>query len=326
MFSANSEVLLKIETLEQNFASLSEQNETLLVHVEKVEAANKSLSEEISALRDKDDEITASFTDLRLRQEEFESKQEQELSLVKVIQTELNSSLVNVSKEAAEDRQLVDERLTNISLETEKLEEKVKSGLDALSEDIEKFHSAKTDLEKRLEGDEERIEALEKSGPAMTASLVGQLEERMSELQGNTNNTLRTLEERMNTANVEINEVKEEQRSDKAEAGKMASIQEGISSQLTELDRNVKESWKSLEDGLAGRHQEVQELAVRLEGHGGRLNQLESDCQGFASQVRVDRCSSWNQLGNDKLVVLRWRQHRGRQRQQDMAMLNLRPG
>ena len=34
MFSANSEVLLKIETLEQNFASLSEQNETLLVDLE----------------------------------------------------------------------------------------------------------------------------------------------------------------------------------------------------------------------------------------------------------------------------------------------------
>ena len=106
MFSANSEVLLKIETLEQNFASLAEQNETLLVHVEKVEAANKSLSEEISALRDKDNEITASFADLRLRQEEIESKQDEVLNLVQVTQAELNSSLANVSKEAAEDRQL----------------------------------------------------------------------------------------------------------------------------------------------------------------------------------------------------------------------------
>ena len=298
MFSANSEVLLKIETLEQNFASLSKQNETLLVHVEKVEAANRSLSEEItalrdnsreeiSALRDKDNEITASFTDLRLRQEEFKSKHEQELNLVKVTQTELNSSLANVSREAAEDRQLVDERLTNISLQTEKLEEKVKSGHDTLTGDIEKLNSARTDLEKRLEADEERIEVLENAGPAMTASLVGQLEERMTELQGNTNNTLKTLEERMNTANVEINEVKEEQRSDKAEAGKMASIQDGIASQLTELERNTKESWKSLEDGLAGRHQELQELALKVEGHGGRLNQLETDCQGLASQVTL---------------------------------------
>ena len=287
MFSANSEVLLKIETLEQNFASLAEQNENLLVHVEKVEAANKSLSEEISALRDKDDEITASFSDLRLRQEQFESKHEEELSLVKVTQTELNSSLANVSKEAAEDRQLVDERLASISLESEKLEEKVKSGLDALSGDVEKFHSAKTDLEKRLEADEERIEALENAGPAMTKSLVGQLEERMTELQGNTNNTLKTLEERMNTADVEINDVKEEQRSDKAEAGKMTLIQESIAEQLTELDRKTKESWKTLEDGVAGRHQELQELAVKVEVHEGRLNQLETDCQGLTSQVRA---------------------------------------
>merc|ERR1719239_1887393 len=130
-------------------------------------------------------------------------------------------------------------------------------------------HSAKTDLEKRLEADEKRIEALENAGPATTKSLVGQLEERMTELQGNTNNTLKTLEERMNTADVEINDVKEEQRSDKAEAGKMTLIQESIAEQLTELELKTKESWKTLEDGVAGRHQELQELAVKVEGHGG---------------------------------------------------------
>ena len=152
---------------------------------------------------------------------------------------------------------------------------------------MRQFHSAKTDLEKRLEADEERIEALENAGPAMTKSLVGQLEERMTELQGNTNNTLKTLEERMNTADVEINDVKEEQRSDKAEAGKMNLIRESIAEQLTELDRKTKESWKTLEDGVAGRHQELQELAVKVEVHEGRLNQLETDCQGLTSQVRA---------------------------------------
>ena len=286
MFSANSEVLLKIETLEQNFANLSEQNQSLLVHVEQVEAANKNLLEEISALRDKDNEITASFADLRLRQEEIESKQDKELSLVKVTQAELNSSLANVSKEASEDRQLVDQRLADLSKEVETLEEKVKSGHEALSEDIEKFNTVKTDLENRLESDEDRIEALENAGPALTKNLVGQLEERMTELQGNTNNTLKTLEERINIANVEINGVKEEQRSDKAEVEKMVSIQDGITSQLSELDRNAKVSWKSMEDGLAGRQQELREMAVKLEGHGGRLSLLETDYHGLTSQVR----------------------------------------
>ena len=312
MFSTNSEVLLKIETLEQNFASLAEQNQTLLVHVEKVEEANKTLSGEIRALRDKDlNEITASFA-------EFQSKQEQEVGLVKVTQVELNSSLANVSKEAAEDRQLVDERLSNLSQETEKMEEKVKSGLKVLSEDVEKFNLVKDDLEKRLEIDEDRIEALENSGPAMTKNLVGQLEERMTELQGNTNNTLKTLEERMNIADVEINDVKEEQRLDKAEVGKMTLIQEGIASQLAELDRNTKESWRSVEDGLAGRNQELQELAVKLEGHGGRLNQLETDCQGLASQVRNRSLAHLAKLSN----FLRWRRRKGAPKQQDKAMLS----
>ena len=287
MFSTNSEVLLKIETLEQNFASLAEQNQTLLVHVEKVEEANKTLSEEIRALRDKDlNEITASFAEFQSKHEQEVDLVKEEVGLVKVTQVELNSSLANVSKEAAEDRQLVDERFSNLSQETEKMEEKVKSGLKVLSEDVEKFNLVKDDLEKRLEIDEDRIEALENSGPAMTKNLVGQLEERMTELQGNTNNTLKTLEERMNIADVEINDVKEEQRLDKAEVGKMTLIQEGIASQLAELDRNTKESWRSVEDGLAGRNQELQELAVKLEGHGGRLNQVETDCQGLASQVR----------------------------------------
>ena len=286
MFSANSEVLLKIETLEQKFSNLAEQNQSLLVHVEQVEAANKNLLEEISALRDKDNEITASFADLRLRQEEIESKQDEELRLVKVTQAELNSSLANVSKEAAEDRQLVDQRLADLSKEVETLEEKVKLGHEALSEDLEKFNTVKTDLEDRLESDEVRIEALENAGPALTKNLVGQLEERMTELQGNTNNTLKTLEERLNIAHVEINGVKEEQRSDKAEVEKMVSIQDGITSQLSELDRSAKESWKSMEDGLAGRQQELREMAVKLEGHGGRLSLLETDYQGLASQVR----------------------------------------
>ena len=280
MFSTNSEVLLKIETLEQNFASLAEQNQTL-------EEANKTLSEEIRALRDKDlNEITASFAEFQSKHEQEVDLVKEEVGLVKVTQVELNSSLANVSKEAAEDRQLVDERFSNLSQETEKMEEKVKSGLKVLSEDVEKFNLVKDDLEKRLEIDEDRIEALENSGPAMTKNLVGQLEERMTELQGNTNNTLKTLEERMNIADVEINDVKEEQRLDKAEVGKMTLIQEGIASQLAELDRNTKESWRSVEDGLAGRNQELQELAVKLEGHGGRLNQVETDCQGLASQVR----------------------------------------
>ena len=286
MFSANSEVLLKIETLEQKFSNLAEQNQSLLVHVEQVEAANKNLLEEISALRDKDNEITASFEDLRLRQEEIESKQDEELRLVKVTQAELNSSLANVSKEAAEDRQLVDQRLADLSKEVETLEEKVKSGHEALSEDIEKFNTVKTYLENRLESDEVRIEALENAGPALTKNLVGQLEEKMTELQGNTNNTLKTLEERLNIANVEINGMKEEQRSDKAEVEKMVSIQDGITSQLSELDRNAKESWKSMEDGLAGRQQELRDMAVKLEGHGGRLSLLETDYHGFASQVK----------------------------------------
>ena len=286
MFSANSEVLLKIETLEQNFSNLAQQNQSLLVHVEQVEAANKNLLEEISALRDKDNEITASFEDLRLRQEEIESKQDEELRLVKVTQAELNSSLANVSKEAAEDRQLVDQRLADLSKEVETLEERVKSGHEALSEDIEKFNTVKTDLENRLESDEVRIEALENAGPALTKNLVGQLEERMTELQGNTNNTLKTLEERLNIANVEINGVKEEQRSDKAEVEKMVSIQDGVTSQLSELDRSAKESWKSMEDGLAGRQQELRDMAVKLEGHGGRLSLLETDYQGLTSQVR----------------------------------------
>ena len=287
MFSANSEVLLKIETLEQNFSNLAEQNQSLLVHVEQVEAANKNLLEEISALRDKDNEITASFEDLRLRQEEIESKQVEELRLVKVTQAELNSSLANVSKEAAEDRQLVDQRLADLSKEVETLEEKVKLGHEALSEDLEKFNTVKTDLEDRLESDEVRIEALENAGPALTKNLVGQLEERMTELQGNTNNTLKTLEERLNIANLEINGMKEEQRSDKAEVEKMVSIQDGITSQLSELDRSAKESWKSMEDGLAGRQQELRDMAVKLEGHGGRLSLLETDYQGLTSQVRV---------------------------------------
>ena len=299
MFSTNSEVLLKIETLEQNFASLAEQNQTLLVHVEKVEEANKTLSEEIRALRDKDlNEITASFAEFQSKHEQEVDLVKQEVGLVKVTQVELNSSLANVSKEAAEDRQLVDERLSNLSQETEKMEEKVKSGLKVLSEDVEKFNLVKDDLEKRLEIDEDRIEALENSGPAMTKNLVGQLEERMTELQGNTNNTLKTLEERMNIADVEINDVKEEQRMDKAEVGKMTLIQEGIASQLAELDRNTKESWRSVEDGLAGRNQELQELAVKLEGHGGRLNQVETDCQGLASQVRKRSLAHLAKLSN----------------------------
>ena len=168
----------------------------------------------------------------------------------------------------------------------ETLEEKVKSGHKALSEDIEKFNTVKTDLENRLEADEVRIEALENAGPALTKNLVGQLEERMTELQGNTNNTLKTLEERLNIAHVEINGVKEEQRSDKAEVEKMVSIQDGITSQLSELDRSAKESWKSMEDGLAGRQQELRDMAVKLEGHGGRLSLLETDYQGLTSQVR----------------------------------------
>ena len=89
----------------------------------------------------------------------------------------------------------------------------------------------------------------------------------MTELQGNTNNTLKTLEERMNTTDVEINDVKEEQRSDKAEAGKMTLIQESIAEQLAELETRTNDSWKSLEDGVAGRHQELQDLAVKVEGH-----------------------------------------------------------
>ena len=299
MFSTNSEVLLKIETLEQNFASLAEQNQTLLVHVEKVEEANKTLSEEIRALRDKDlNEITASFAEFQSKHDQEVDLVKEEVGLVKVTQVELNSSLANVSKEAAEDRQLVDERLSNLSQETEKMEEKVKSGLKVLSEDVEKFNLVKDDLEKRLEIDEDRIEALENSGPAMTKNLVGQLEERMTELQGNTNNTLKTLEERMNIADVEINDVKEEQRLDKAEVGKMTLIQEGIASQLAELDRNTKESWRSVEDGLAGRNEELQELAVKLEGHGGRLNQLEADCQGLASQVRKRSLAHLAKLSN----------------------------
>ena len=299
MFSTNSEVLLKIETLEQNFASLAEQNQTLLVHVEKVEEANKTLSEEIRALRDKDlNEITASFAEFQSKHEQEVDLVKEEVGLVKVTQVELNSSLANVSKEAAEDRQLVDERLSNLSQETEKMEEKVKSGLKVLSEDVEKFNLVKDDLEKRLEIDEDRIEALENSGPAMTKNLVGQLEERMTELQGNTNNTLKTLEERMNIADVEINDVKEEQRLDKAEVGKMTLIQEGIASQLAELDRNTKESWRSVEDGLAGRNQELQELAVKLEGHGGRLNQVETECQGLASQVRKRSLAHLAKLSN----------------------------
>ena len=299
MFSTNSEVLLKIETLEQNFASLAEQNQTLLVHVEKVEEANKTLSEEIRALRDKDlNEITASFAEFQSKQEQEVDLVKEEVGLVKVTQVELNSSLANVSKEAAEDRQLVDERLSNLSQETEKMEEKVKSGLKVLSEDVEKFNLVKDDLEKRLEIDEDRIEALENSGPAMTKNLVGQMEERMTELQGNTNNTLKTLEERMNIADVEINDVKEEQRLDKAEVGKMTLIQEGIASQLAELDRNTKESWRSVEDGLAGRNEELQELAVKLEGHGGRLNQVETDCQGLASQVRKRSLAHLAKLSN----------------------------
>ena len=299
MFSTNSEVLLKIETLEQNFASLAEQNQTLLVHVEKVEEANKTLSEEIRALRDKDlNEITASFAEFQSKQEQEVDLVKEEVGLVKVTQVVLNSSLANVSKEAAEDRQLVDERLSNLSQETEKMEEKVKSGLKVLSEDVEKFNLVKDDLEKRLEIDEDRIVALENSGPAMTKNLVGQLEERMTELQGNTNNTLKTLEERMNIADVEINDVKEEQRLDKAEVGKMTLIQEGIASQLAELDRNTKESWRSVEDGLAGRNEELQELAVKLEGHGGRLNQVETECQGLASQVRKRSLAHLAKLSN----------------------------
>ena len=306
MFSANSEVLLKIETLEQKFSNLAEQNQSLLVHVEQVEAANKNLLEEISALRDKDNEITASFEDLRLRQEEIESKQDEELRLVKVTQAELNSSLANVSKEAAEDRQLVDQRLADLSKEVETLEERVKSGQEALSEDIEKFNTVKTDLENRLESDEDRIEALENAGPALTKNLVGQLEERMTELQGNTNNTLKTLEERLNIANLEINGVKEEQRSDKAEVEKMVSIQDGITSQLSELDRSAKESWKSMEDGLAGRQQELRDMAVKLEGHGGRLSLLETDYHGLASQVRGISKSCqifWTIFQNDSFIL-----------------------
>merc|ERR1719394_2218079 len=153
--------------------------------------------------------------------------------------------------------------------------------------DIEKFNTVKTDLENRLESDEDRIEALENAGPALTKNLVGQLEERMTELQGNTNNTLKTLEERLNIANVEINGVKEEQRSNKAEVEKMVSIQDGITSQLSELDRSAKESWKAMEDGLAGRQQELREMAVKLEGHAGRLSLLETDYQGLTSQVET---------------------------------------
>ena len=306
MFSANSEVLLKIETLEQKFSNLAVQNQSLLVHVEQVEAANKNLLEEISALRDKDNEITASFEDLRLRQEEIESKQDKELSLVKVTQAELNSSLANVSKEASEDRQLVDQRLADLSKEVETLEERVKSGHEALSGDIEKFNTVKTDLENRLESDEVRIGALENAGPALTKNLVGQLEERMTELQGNTNNTLKTLEERLNIANVEINGVKEEQRSDKAEVEKMVSIQDGITSQLSELDRSAKESWKAMEDGLAGRQQELRDMAVKLEGHGGRLSLLETDYQGLASQVRgiSKSCQIFRTIFQDDSFIL----------------------
>ena len=86
----------------------------------------------------------------------------------------------------------------------------------------------------------------------------------MTELQGNTNNTLKTLEERMNTTDVVINDVKQEQKSDN---GKMTLIQESIAEQLAELETKTKDSWKSLEDGVAGRHQELQDLAVKVEGH-----------------------------------------------------------
>ena len=67
----------------------------------------------------------------------------------------------------------------------------------------------------------------------------------------------------------------------------MCLIQESIAEQLTELELKTKESWKTLEDGVAGRHQELQELAVKVEVHEGRLNQLETDCQGLTSQVRA---------------------------------------
>merc|ERR1719153_1394688 len=162
----------------------------------------------------------------------------------------------------------------------------------------------KTDLENRLESDEDRIKALENAGPALTRNLVGQLEERMTELQGNTNNTLKTLEERINIANLEINGVKEEQRSDKTEVEKMVSIQDGITSQLSELDRSAKESWKSMEDGLAGRQQELREMAVKLEGHGGRLSLLEKDYQGLTSQVQTaQRTAEAAGKGNVELAI-----------------------
>ena len=235
IFSGNSDILLKIETLEQNFVSLNKKNQALLTYVEKVEEANKSLVEEITMLRDKDDEIMANLANMNVRHEEFESKHAEDIGLLKDMHTEL------------------------------------KQNLEVTSNHIER--------------DEKRITELENAGPEITKNLVGELEGRLKELQGNTNNTFNTLEEKINLNIIEIGEAKEEQRQSQDEISKITATQEAVSIQLLEMENKSQESWKGVEEALASNEKDMLQLHSLVEVQAGRLGQVEVEAGVLGGRV-----------------------------------------
>ena len=279
MFSSNTEFLQKFEALELNFINLNEKNQTLMEHVENVEKANKSLLEEITALKDKDNEIT-------LRQQDYEDKHQEDVSIIKVTLAETNSHFEKTSKELEADCQRVEETLTNLlNQQKEDLDKKVNAKVELLSEDLEKINAQQTDTIKRIETDEDRIEVLENAGPEITKNLVGELDGKMKELQGNTNNTLKTIEEKINTNTMDIEQNKEEQKMAKEETNKIAAIQTSVTSQLEELDQKSEEAWRSVEEVLAGRQKDMVQLQATVDGHAIRMGQVEEEARGIRTQV-----------------------------------------
>ena len=290
MFSKNTDILQKIENLEQNFINLNEKNQNLLIYVEKVEKVNTDLLAKISALEDKvDTEIIANIASINLRHEEFESKHEADVSLVKVAQADSKQILEETARELEKDSKRVENKLTNLYNEQkEDLEEKTNTKLAALTGDIEeKINSDKADIIKRIEKAEDRIEVLENAGPEITKHLVEELDGRMKELQGNTNNSLKTIEEKVNINITEIEQGKNEQRRGTEEVEKLVATQESISNQLEAFNVRTEESWRSVETVLAERQQNMVQLQALLDVQGVRLGQVEADAGSVVGQLEA---------------------------------------
>ena len=290
MFSKNTDILQKIENLEQNFINLNEKNQNLLIYVEKVEKVNTDLLAKISALEDKvDTEIIANIASINLRHEEFESKHEADVSLVKVAQADSKQILEETARELEKDSKMVENKLTNLYKEQkEDLEEKTNTKLAALTGDIEeKINADKADIIKRIEKAEDRIEVLENAGPEITKHLVEELDGRMKELQGNTNNSLKTIEEKVNINITEIEQGKNEQRRGTEEVEKLVATQESISNQLEAFNVRTEESWRSVETVLAERQQNMVQLQALLDVQGVRLGQVEADAGSVVGQLEA---------------------------------------